>query len=266
RHLPRVELAPFAPHRHQHHQRELAGVGEGENVHAVADAARLHEQRSLVAAEPRAAEQRDSLLLGGERDRAHLRILEAALDQPLVSGIGDEGDLADAGLRQRVVDVVLPGLHSLSSQPRTCRRGYTTGNAISMPIATCEQCLAMQPPDSPPHFPVSMPALRISLYYTAMFGMVGVYMPFMPVWLKSRGLEPAEIGILLSCMMWIRVISNPFATQLADRLGERRRMMLVLAALATGIAACLSLTWSFWSILFVALLYTAVHAPLMPLG
>ncbi len=124
----------------------------------------------------------------------------------------------------------------------------------------------MQPPDSPPHFPVSMPALRISLYYTAMFGMVGVYMPFMPVWLKSRGLEPAEIGILLSCMMWIRVISNPFATQLADRLGERRRMMLVLAALATGIAACLSLTWSFWSILFVALLYTAVHAPLMPLG
>lgn len=135
-----------------------------------------------------------------------------------------------------------------------------------MPIATCDQCGAMHqisPPVSPP---VSLPAVRISLYYTAMFGMVGVYMPFMPVWLKSRGLDETEIGILLSCMMWIRVISNPFATQLADRLGERKRMMLILAAAATGIAACLSVAWGFWAILFVALLYTAVHAPLMPLG
>lgn len=110
------------------------------------------------------------------------------------------------------------------------------------------------------------PALRISLYYTAMFGMVGVTMPFYPAWLMSRGLDAAEIGLLLSCSMWVRVISNPVATSMADRLGERRRVMTCLAGAGLMTALLLPLAHGFWPLLLVAVGHTMVWAPVMPLG
>ena len=61
RQLPGIELAPFAAHRHQHQQRQAAGLVQRQHVDAVADAARLHQQRAALAAEPGAGEQRDRL-------------------------------------------------------------------------------------------------------------------------------------------------------------------------------------------------------------
>ena len=110
------------------------------------------------------------------------------------------------------------------------------------------------------------PALRIALYYTAMFGMVGVVMPFYPAWLKSRGLDAAEIGFLLSCTMWVRVLSNPAATSLADRLGERRRVMAALAGAGFAAALLFPLAAGFWPLLAVAMVHTMLWAPVMPLG
>ena len=33
------------------------------------------------------------------------------------------------------------------------------------------------------------PSLRIIFYYVAMFGTVGVFAPFLPIWLKDRALS-----------------------------------------------------------------------------
>ena len=109
-------------------------------------------------------------------------------------------------------------------------------------------------------------ALRISLYYAATFGLVGVTMPFFPVWLESRGLGAAEIGLLLSCTMWVRVFSNPALTSLADRLGERRRLMVLLALGGTLAALLFPLVRGFWPVLAVAVLHTMLQGPVMPLG
>ena len=40
--------------------------------------------------------------------------------------------------------------------------------------------------------------IRIALFYAAIFLVVGVAVPFWPVWLKSRGLGAAEIGLIMS--------------------------------------------------------------------
>ena len=112
----------------------------------------------------------------------------------------------------------------------------------------------------------SSPAVRLALYYTAMFGLVGVVMPFYPAWLKSHGLDSAEIGILLSCTMWVRIFSNPLATSLADRLGERRRVMAVLAFVGLLAAFFLPFSYGFWPLLVVAMIQTTFWAPVMPLG
>jgi len=47
RHLPGIELARLAAHRHDDRQRETAGLEEPQHVDRVADAARLHEEHAL---------------------------------------------------------------------------------------------------------------------------------------------------------------------------------------------------------------------------
>ena len=75
RDLPRIELGPFAAHRHQRQERQAAACGQREHVHAIADAARLHQQHRAVAAEPGAGGRARRLPLrwsarwSGSRDR-----------------------------------------------------------------------------------------------------------------------------------------------------------------------------------------------------
>ena len=109
-------------------------------------------------------------------------------------------------------------------------------------------------------------AIRLALYYAALFAMVGVHMPFWPVWLKAQGLDAGEIGIVLSAGIIAKILANPLAAHLADRSGERRRPMILLALGATLAFALFAATGGFWTILGVTLMFFLFWAPIIPLG
>ena len=58
RHLPGIELAPFAAHGHDISSGKRHSCGTRQHVDAVADAGRLHQQRAALAAEPAAGSMR----------------------------------------------------------------------------------------------------------------------------------------------------------------------------------------------------------------
>ncbi len=110
------------------------------------------------------------------------------------------------------------------------------------------------------------PAMRLAGFYAAIFGTIGILLPFWPVWLKSRGMSAGEIGILISVGMWIKVAATPIAASVADRIGERRRPLIVLAAgtfLAYGLYYFAA---DFWSLLAVSILVGMFYSPIMALG
>jgi MFS_1 like family len=39
---------------------------------------------------------------------------------------------------------------------------------------------------------------RLAAFYATMFGMLGTYLPFFPVWLKAIGIESSWIGIIIA--------------------------------------------------------------------
>lgn len=110
-------------------------------------------------------------------------------------------------------------------------------------------------------------SFRLALFYAAVFLVVGVLMPFWPLWLKeTRGMSAEEIGLLLGAGLWMKVLANPFFAHFADRRPEKRRL---LAALALGALAGFSLFhWAhgFWPLLGVTLLTFSLFTALMPLG
>jgi MFS transporter, PPP family, 3-phenylpropionic acid transporter len=107
---------------------------------------------------------------------------------------------------------------------------------------------------------------RLSLLYAAFFVVIGIQLPFWPMWLASRGLGPTEIGTIISVGVVVKILGNPLFAHMADRRGERRRLMVALAAGALGFFALFFLTSGFWSILAVTVAYLAVWSAIMPLG
>ena len=75
-------------------------------------------------------------------------------------------------------------------------------------------------------------ALRLGAYYGALFVAVGIHIPFWPLWLQDRGLSPSEIGLIAAGGYLTRIAASPVIGHMADHSGERRRLMIILAAAA----------------------------------
>ena len=107
---------------------------------------------------------------------------------------------------------------------------------------------------------------RLALFYGAMFGVTGFLLPYWPVWLASRGMGSTEIGILLSVHMWVKVVANPLVGAAADRIGDCRRPMIMLATGTLIGFALFPVADGFAALFAVSLLCGFLYVPLMPLG
>lgn len=123
-------------------------------------------------------------------------------------------------------------------------------------------------PDSPPKdtrpakpgFPQALPAV-----YAALFVGPGFYLPFFPVFLATLGFSPEAIGLAIGIPMGVRLLANPAAGVLSDRLGRPRRF---LAILGIGTAVSFGLMTVFPSapaVLLLVAISTLFWGPAFPL-
>jgi PPP family 3-phenylpropionic acid transporter len=109
-------------------------------------------------------------------------------------------------------------------------------------------------------------ATRLGLFYAASFLVVGIQLPFWPVWLSGRGLDAHQIAAVFAAAIWAKVIVTPVLGALADRLGGGRAVMTALAALASIAYAALWPAAGFWPLLALNLVAGMAQSALMPLG
>ncbi|MCP4932627.1 MAG: MFS transporter [bacterium] len=108
-------------------------------------------------------------------------------------------------------------------------------------------------------------AIRLASFYGAVFLLVGIFLPFFPVWLKSRGLDEVEISLILAAPLLIRVIFTPIISFLADHMGDRRRVLIGLTwGSFISLAAFVPLH-GFWPLLTVSILFGIFWTSVMPL-
>lgn len=108
-------------------------------------------------------------------------------------------------------------------------------------------------------------AWRLALLYGALFLIVGCYLPYLPVWLEWRALSADQIAILLATPLYGRVLITPAISFAADRLGNRRLILIVLAWASLGSFALLWYSAGFWQMLLAAILVAVSSTTLMPL-
>jgi PPP family 3-phenylpropionic acid transporter len=108
-------------------------------------------------------------------------------------------------------------------------------------------------------------SLRLAFFYAAAFLLVGVQLPFWPVWLSERGLDAREIGLIAAAPLWLKAASNPFAGAVADRLG-RKRVIVALAAGALLAYALFLPRTGFWTYLALSLVAGTCYSGVLLLG
>jgi len=107
--------------------------------------------------------------------------------------------------------------------------------------------------------------LRLSALGVAAFSGIGIFLPYFPVWLESRGLSEERIALILAAPMIVRVVAGPVLTALADRRGDLSGMMAWCALIGGTGYLILGFLHDFWSILICILLLSIAQAPIYPL-
>ena len=136
----------------------------------------------------------------------------------------------------------------------------------SSPLGTKQETAAELRVESEPVQPVPAYALRLALFFSALFVVAGTKLPYLPVWLDWRGLDKSEIAIVTAAPLFLRLAGGPLIAMAADWWGDRRQATILLAALALCGSVALVLAQGFWSILVVTLFGALAAMGLMPLA
>ncbi|MGD9068612.1 MAG: MFS transporter, partial [Methyloceanibacter sp.] len=108
-------------------------------------------------------------------------------------------------------------------------------------------------------------AWRLGFLYAFLFLIIGCYLPYLPVWLASRAFTPDQIAILLATPLFGRIVIAPSVSFVADRLGDRR-FVLIISAWASLLAyGALWVSSGFWQMFVAMLLVALASTTLMPL-
>ncbi len=106
---------------------------------------------------------------------------------------------------------------------------------------------------------------RIALIFAALFIPLGAHLPYFPLWLEAKGFDAEQIGIILAAPMFLRVVTTPVITALADRAKDRANVLIALAAAALVLSLGYFLQPTYAIVLLVSLALQIVwttHSPL----
>ena len=106
---------------------------------------------------------------------------------------------------------------------------------------------------------------RLGLFYAGLFVVVGIQMPFFPLWLAAKGLDAAAIGVVIAAPIVVRLVVMPVVARIADRRGALRQVLTVSSVGAAIAYVVVGLAQGFPAILATVALAAAIAAPAIPL-
>jgi PPP family 3-phenylpropionic acid transporter len=108
--------------------------------------------------------------------------------------------------------------------------------------------------------------LRMGLIFFTLFMPLGIHLPYFPLWLQANGFDAEQIAIILAAPMFLRVVTTPLLTALADRASDRAHVYVALTAASLALSAGYFLTPTYAMVLAVSLALTVAWTPHSPIA
>jgi PPP family 3-phenylpropionic acid transporter len=109
-------------------------------------------------------------------------------------------------------------------------------------------------------------APRLAALYVGIFVMGGIQLPFFPLWLEAKGLDPEMIGVVLAVPLFVRVFAIPLAARAADRRDAVRATIIVASWLGAAGYVLVGLAEGARAILITYTLASLALTPVTPLA
>ena len=113
----------------------------------------------------------------------------------------------------------------------------------------------------PSHF-----ELRMSVIFATLFVSQGTHLPYFPLWLQAKGFHAEQIAVILAAPMFLRVVTTPMLTALADRAKDRADVYIAMVAATMIISAGYFLPVTYTLVLAVSLLLAVFWTPHSPMA
>ncbi|HEY6633631.1 MAG TPA: MFS transporter [Rhizobiaceae bacterium] len=108
--------------------------------------------------------------------------------------------------------------------------------------------------------------LRMSLIFAAVFIPLGVNVPYFPLWLEAKGFGPEQIAVILSAPIFLRVVTTPIISSMADRAKDRANVLIAISVAAFLMSLGYFLTPTYATVLAVTLAINVFWTPQSPLA
>ena len=106
---------------------------------------------------------------------------------------------------------------------------------------------------------------RLALFFFALCVVIGVHMPYWPLWLAGRGFNAAEVGTLLFVLAIGRTVAAPLIGLAADRAGAHRRFLVAVCLLLVPATALFAVVPGFATQLALHVVIGLLLAAIVPL-
>jgi MFS transporter, PPP family, 3-phenylpropionic acid transporter len=109
-------------------------------------------------------------------------------------------------------------------------------------------------------------AARLAVFYAGLFVVVGLQVPYFPVWLQAKGLDSRAIGLVLAVPVIARVVAVPLVTRVADRHAALRPTLVIVSLAAAIGSLAMGRAQGFAAIFATVALVSLIITPAGPLA
>jgi PPP family 3-phenylpropionic acid transporter len=113
--------------------------------------------------------------------------------------------------------------------------------------------------------PPSSAVVRPAIVYALLFGAQGAYLPYIPIYLASTGLDLGTVGALIALFAAVSLIAAPSWGALADGIGDVRGPVLVAGVLSGGAVLLLAVAVGPIALALATALLAATFAGIIPM-
>lgn len=110
-----------------------------------------------------------------------------------------------------------------------------------------------------------VPTRALASFYFSYFAFIGVFATYFSLYLSQQGYSPAEIGILMSLLNAVRIVTPNLWAWLSDHTGLHLNIIRVTFAIAILVFSTLFIVEGFWWLFLVIVIMCAFWSAAMPI-
>lgn len=107
---------------------------------------------------------------------------------------------------------------------------------------------------------------RFRLFFFINYMGNGVLIPYLPLYLIEKNLDPAQLGIALGLLPFVKIAAQPIWGLIGDARQANRQILSLSLFLLAGTALIFPIANGFWGVIGAVILFGIMEAPYIPFG